>query len=192
MNEPTQAEWQELARLWKTGIVPVAVEDIEKCHLHQRRKILAVTTVELTAAVLGVAAALWLMFVPRFHGVGIVIAAFALGSSFVVMRTRRVPVPQGHADLRESLKSSLNYQDWMAEQLRYGRALSFVALFAITIAASVQLLNFASATRPGLSATAVAALAVCAALARNVTLTWQVARHTKRLQSFSEKLAALL
>jgi hypothetical protein len=192
MNEQTHDDWQELTRLWKTGIALITVEDVEKCHVHQRRKMLAVSTIELAASVSGAAAALWLMFVPRFQAVGILIAAFLLGSALLVMRARRAPVPPGQTDLLESLKGSLDYQDWSAEQLRYGRALSFIALFGITIAASVQLLHFADATRSGLIATAVAAIAVCAGLVRNMVLSWQVRRHTKRLKAFSAKLVALL
>jgi hypothetical protein len=76
----------------------------------------------------------------------------------------------------------------LAEQLRYGRILGFVALFAVVIAASAQLMRFASATPVALLATTAAGIAIGASLAWNMTLAWQVWRRTARLQIFEVKL----
>ena len=191
MNQPPSGEWQDLARLWQTSVAPVTVAEIEALHQRQRRRLRAATVVELAGASLGVAAALWLGFVSRFLWVGILTVAFAAASVIVVLRARRSQDRQEPStDLLESLQGSLNYQDWLIVQLRYGRALSLVALFAIVIAASEQLMHVANATRSGLLATAAAGTAVLAALAWNLTLVWNVSKRSARLQEFREKLVA--
>jgi hypothetical protein len=89
------------------------------------------------------------------------------------------------------LKESLAHEDWLAEQLRLGRALTFVALFAIVMAASVQLLHIRSASVSGLLATAAAGAAVAAALVWNLVLAWKGRRRSVRLRSVSEGLEGL-
>jgi hypothetical protein len=190
MNQPPDGDWQELAKLWQSDVAPVSVADIENLHQRQRRRLRAATAAELIATTLGIAASAWLAFQHRFLWVGVLAIAFAAASAFVVLRVRRLPSPPASGDLLKSLKGSLVYQDWLADQLRYGRALSFVALFAIFIAASVQLMNVASATPSRLFATAAAGAAVVAALAWNVALACNVRRRTARLSEFMVKLVA--
>jgi tetrahydromethanopterin S-methyltransferase subunit E len=188
MNHQAPDSWQELARIWKTGDAPVTVGDIEALHVRQHRKLRLARGGELACSALGVVAALWLAVVSPFLWVGIVTVAVSIASACMVLRARRVPVPQGSTDLLESLKDSLTYLDWLAEQLRYGRILGFVALFAVVIAASAQLMRFASATPVALLATTAAGIAIGASLAWNMTLAWQVWRRTARLQIFEVKL----
>ena len=190
MNQPPDGDWQELARLWQSDVAPVSVEDIEKLHESQRRRLRAATAVELVGTTLGIVASTWLAFQSRFLWVGALAAAFAAASAFVLLRARRLPGPPASGDLLKSLKGSLEYQDWLADQLRYGRALSFVALFAILFAASVQLMQVATATSSHLFATAAAGAAVVAALVWNVALTWNVMRRIARLSGFMENLEA--
>ena len=158
MNQPPDGDWQELAKLWQSDAAPVSVADIENLHQQQRRRLRAATAAELIATTLGIAASAWLAFQHRFLWVSVLAVAFAAASAFVVLRARRVP-PPASGDLLTSLKGSLAYQDWLGDQLRYGRALSFVALFAILIAASVQLMHVATAPSH-LFATAAAGMAV--------------------------------
>jgi hypothetical protein len=188
MNQQAPDQWQELARIWKTGDAPVTVADIEEVHGRQHRRLRIARGAELACSVLGVVAALWLALVSRFPWVGILTVTFSVASVYFVLRARRVPVPQGSTDLLQSLQVSLAYLDWLAEQLRYGRALGFVALFAISMAASTQLMRLASATASGLLATAAAGFAISTTLAWNMTLAWQVWRRTARLRAFRAKL----
>jgi hypothetical protein len=190
MNQQHDGEWRELSRLWQGNVAPVTVEDIERLHVLQHRRLRAITAAELTVTALGIAAAFWLAFVSRFLWVGVLTATFAAASAVVFLRARRLPSPPGSRDLLQSLKGSLAYQDWLAEQLRYGRGLSFVALFAIVIAASEQLMHVATVPPMRLLATAAAGAAVVAALAWNVALAWKAWRRKARLTGFIEKLVA--
>jgi hypothetical protein len=187
MNEQTPEQWQELARIWQTRDAVTTVADIEALHERQARRLRIARVAELASSVLGVVAALWLALASRFIWVGILTVAFSLASIGLVLRAQRRPVPQGSADLLQSLQESLAYLDWLAMQLRYGRAFGFVALFAVVMAASTQLLRLTSEPS-GLMATAAAGTAISAVLAWNMTLAWQVWRRTARLQAFRTKL----
>jgi len=188
MNPHATEHWQDLARVWQTGSAPVTVADIEKLHERQRHRLRVVRAVELTCMALGIFAALWLVLTIRLRWVGILTVAFSVASVFFVLRARRESVPPGSTDLLEALKDSLAYQEWLAEQLRYGRVLGFVALFAVVMVASTQLMHVASATRSGLLATAIAALAIAATVAWNMALAWRVWRCTARLKVFTKTL----
>jgi hypothetical protein len=188
MNQPTPDPWQELAQMWKTSDTPVAVADIEALHARQHRKLRVARTAELLCSALGVVAALWLALATRVHWVGIVTVIFSIASVYFVSRTRRRAVPQGTSDLLKSMQDSLAYLDWLAEQLRYGRILGFVALFAVVMSASMQLMSMASSTPSGMLATAAAGVVISAALAWNMTVAWQAWRRAVRLQAFKAKL----
>ena len=99
-----------------------------------------------------------------------VVAVFALVSAVVIVRMRREPAPSGSVDVLQSLKDSLDREDWIAEQLRFGRALSFVALFAIVMATASQLRHVSSTSTLALMAGGVAAACVIAALVWNLML----------------------
>lgn len=188
MNQPAREEWGDLSRVWRTGDLPVAGAEVEKLHERQRRRAQVARVAELICALVGVTAALWLALVSRFRMLGILTAVFQVASVYFVLRSRRLPDVPGSAGLLQSLQSSLAYQDWLAEQLRYGRVLGFVALFAVVMSASTQLLHMPEATRSGLLAAATAATAISTALAWNMTLAWQVWRRSARLNAFRRKL----
>jgi hypothetical protein len=99
-----------------------------------------------------------------------------------------MPVSPGSADLLQSLRDSLEYLDWLAGQLRTGRVLGYVALFAVVMAGSTQLMHFPSAAPVELLATAAAGIAVSGTLCWNLSQAWQVWKRTRRLQSFRAKL----
>jgi uncharacterized membrane protein YedE/YeeE len=190
MNQPPDRDWQELAKLWQSDVARVSVADIENLHSQLRRRLRAATVAELTVTVLAMAAACWLGLQTRFLWMGMGVFAAAVGSVVVVLHRHRLPAPPVYSDLLESLKGSLTYQDWLAEQLRYGRVASFVALFAVVFAAAVQLMHFATATPSRLLATAAAGTAVVAALVWNVGLAWSVWRRRQRLTGFLQKLVS--
>jgi hypothetical protein len=189
MNQPEPGIWPELASVWKSGASPITANEIEKLHQRQRRRARVASAAGLVCTMLGVSAALWLALGSRFRWVGIVTAIFLVTSVYFVLRSRRSPDPPGSTDLLQSLQDALDYHDWLAEQLRYGRVLGFMALFAVVMAASTQLLHEPEATRSGLLGTAAAAIGIMAALAWNMSLAWQVWRRRVRLHAFRRKLA---
>jgi hypothetical protein len=190
MNQQDSDQWRELARIWKAGDAAVTAADIEALHARQHLRLRVARAGELACSVLGIVAATWLGLASRFTWVGILTAAFSVASVFLVLRTRRMPVPQGCDELLESLQGSLSYLDWLAGQLRYGRILGFMAMFAVVMAASTQLMRSAGATSSALIATAAAGMAIGAALAWNMTLAWKVWRCRARLQAFRLKLVS--
>lgn len=182
--------WQELARTWRTGNVPVTAADIETLRRNQQRRLRIARGAEVACSALGIVAALWLGLASRFFWVGMVTVVFSVASIHFALRGRRMPVPPGSADLLQSLNDSLAYLDWLAGQLRTGRVLGYVALFAVVMAASAQLMRFASAAPLELLATVVAGVAVSATLGWNLFQAWQVWKRVRRLQSFKARLMA--
>lgn len=189
MTQHTPGDWQDLARVWQTGSAPVTDADIARLHERQLRRLRIARAAELVCTIVGVMAALWLALATRFRWMGLLTAAFAVASVYVVLRTRRDPAPPGRTDLLATLDDSLAHHDWLAGQLRNGRVLGFVALFAVVTAASAQLMDMAGATRSGLLATAIAGTAIAAALAWNMSMAWRVWRRTARMQAFRKRLS---
>lgn len=189
MNQPAPGSWPDLASVWKSGTSPISASEIEKLHERQRRRARVARVAALGCTMLGVSAALWLALESRFRWVGIVTAILLVTSVYFVLRSRRSPGQPGSTDLLHSLQDALDYHDWLAEQLRYGRVLGFMALFAVVMAASTQLLHQPETTRSGLLAMAAAATGIMVALTWNMTLAWQVWRRWVRLNAFRRKLA---
>ena len=188
MTEQDIDAWQELGRIWKTGDTPVTVADIEALHLRQHRRLRVGRAAEFACSVQGVVAALWLALVSPLRWVGILTVVFSVASVFFMLRVRRVAVPQASANLLESVEVSLHYLDWLAGQFRYGRALGFMALFAVVMAASIQLLRLAGPLRSVLLVTAAAGVAISVTLAWNMISAWQVWRSSAQLVAFRKKL----
>ena len=186
----TPDPWQELAQTWRTGNVPVTVADIEALRRNQERRLRIARGAELACSALGIAAALWLGLASRFFWVGILTVVFSAASIHFALRGRRMPVAPGSVELLQSLQDSLDYHDWLSGRLRTGRVLGYVALFAVVMAASTQLMQFASAAPMELMATAVAGMAVSSTLGWNLSQAWQVWRRTRRLRSFRARLVA--
>lgn len=187
MNQ-TPDPWQELAQTWRTGNVPVTGADIEALRRSQQRRLRIARGAEVACSVLGIVAALWLGLVSRFFWVGMLTVVFSAASIHFALRGQRMPVSPGSADLLQSLRESLEYLDWLAGQLRTGRVLGYVALFAVVMAASTQLMRFSSAAPLELLATAAAGIAVSGTLGWNLSQAWQVWKRTRRLQSFRARL----
>jgi len=109
-------------------------------------------------------------------------------SSVVALRMRREQMPSGSVDVLQSLKDSLDREDWIAEQLRFGRALSFVALFAIVQATGSQLRNHALEPALTLTAGGIAAAFVVAALVWNLVLVRRTRARRRRLEFLKDRL----
>jgi MFS family permease len=188
MNEKPGADWNDLAKMWQADAAAVSVDEIDAHLRRQRRQMLWVTAVEVAGAILGVCVAFWLAFFTRYRWVGVGVAVFALVSAVVMVRMRREVAPSGTVDAAQSLKDSIEREDWIAEQLRLGRALSFSVLFAIVMATSSQLLRFHSITSVGLAASIAGSAYVAGVLAWNLVLTRRARRRRARLQYINDRL----
>jgi peptidoglycan/LPS O-acetylase OafA/YrhL len=188
VNEKLGSDWNDLARLWQADAAAVSVVDID-AHLarHERQMRMAMLG-ELLGLSLGVAAAGWLVFLSPYRGMGLVVGVFALVSAVVIIRMRREQSPSGSVDVLQSLKDSLDREDWIAEQLRFGRASSFVGLFAIVQATASQLRNHALAPTLTLTAGAIAAACVIAALVWNLVLQRRSRMRRHRLEYLKDRL----
>ncbi len=187
MNEIPASEWNDLAKMWQADAAAVSVDEIDQHLKRQRRQMLLVTLVEVAGAVLGVVAATWLA-VLMYPWVGVVVAVFAIVSAAVMVRMRREPASSGAVDALQSLKDSIAREDWIAEQLRLGRAGSFLALFSIVMVTAAQLRYVSAISSLGLIAAGVAAAYVAGALVWNLVLTRRARGRRARLQYFSDRL----
>ncbi|MEO8017659.1 MAG: hypothetical protein ABI769_07585 [Pseudomonadota bacterium] len=188
MNEKPAPDWSDLASLWQAEGAAVSIDDIEQHLRRERLQMFGVLIAEIAGLCVGTAAAAWLYFFTPFIGLGLVIAVFGGVSAFVTVRMRREPAPAGARDLLHSLKESIAREDWIDEQLRLGRALSFVALFAVVMATSMQLLHFHAISSFGLVGAIVSSVYVAGVLAWNLVLTRRAKRRRARLEYISERL----
>ena len=188
MNEKPGSDWNDLSKLWQADAAAVSVDDIDAHLARQERQMRMATLGELLGLCFGVVAAAWLVFMSPYRGMGVVVGAFALVSAVVIIRMRREPPPSGSVDVLQSLKDSLDREDWIAEQLRFGRASSFVALFAIVQATGSQLRNHTLAPALTLAAGATAAACVLAALVWNLVLSRRSRRRRHRLEYLQDRL----
>jgi uncharacterized integral membrane protein len=188
MNEMPPADWSDLAKLWQADGAAVSIDDIERHMRRERAQMLGVLIAEIGGLAVGTGAAVWLFFFTRFTWLGLVTAVFGGISAFVAMRMRREREPSGATDLLQSLKESIAREDWIEEQLRFGRALSFVALFAVIIATSVHLQHFHAISSLGLTAAIVSSAYVTGVLVWNLVLTRRARRRRARLEYVNERL----
>jgi hypothetical protein len=119
---------------------------------------------------------------------GVVIIVFGGASAWLALRMRRGHEPPGSCDLLQSLKASIEREDWIAEQLRFGRVLSFVALFAIVQAVSARLFRLEAFTASVLIPAGISCLVVVVALAANLWLSVRSRRRRARLLYLDDRM----
>lgn len=180
-------DWNDLAKMWQADAAGVSLAEIDAHIEREKRQMAGVTAAELTALGAGVIAALCVIFLTHLW-LGVIIMLFGGASAWIAMRLRRSARPPGSQDLLQSLKDSIDREDWIAEQLRFGRVLSFVALFAIVLATSVQLFRLKAFSTTGLTAAGIGCAVVSGALAWNLWLTVRSRRRRARLQYLEERL----
>jgi hypothetical protein len=188
MSEPRISDWNDLSRMWQADAAAVSLDEIDDHLAREHRRMRVVTIVELAGVGLGMIAAAWLTFFTPFRWMGAIVAAFAIVSTLAAVRMRREPASSGAVDVLHSLKESIEREDWIAEQLRIGRALSFVALFAIVMVTSTQLVRFHAMPAPGLGAAISGSVYVIGILAWNLILTRRAHARRARLQYIRERL----
>jgi hypothetical protein len=57
MNQQAPDQWQELARIWKTGDASIPAADIEELHARQHLRLRVARSGELACSMLGIVAA---------------------------------------------------------------------------------------------------------------------------------------
>lgn len=188
MNEAPAPEWDELSKMWQADAAAVSIGDIDDHLRRERRQMRLVTALELAGVGLGLFAAAWLAFFTPFRWLGVVVAVFAVVSASFTVRVRNQPPASGAVDALSSLKESIGREDWIAEQLRLGRALSFVALFSIVMATASQLLRFHYIPSVGLAAAIAGGAYATGVLAWNLVLTRRAHRRRARLVYLQQRL----
>ena len=187
MNTPLPDDWNDLARLWQADAARVSLQDVDAHLKREKRQMAGVAAAELAGLGLGViAAACVVVFVHLW--LGVVIIVFGGASAWLTLRMRRAGAPPGSQDLLQSLKDSIDREDWIAEQLRFGRVLSFVALFAIVQAVSAQLFRVQAFEASMLIAAGSGAAMVIGALAWNAWLTVRSRRRRARLKYLDDRI----
>lgn len=188
MSKHVPEDWRDLSSVWREDAAGVNAEEIDRYLARERRQLWLSSGGEIAGLGIGFAAAVWTAVYAPYRGVGIVLALFTLAAAAMSWRLRRAPMPAGAATLAMSLKDSIAREDWLAEQLRLGRALSFVALFAIVMATSLQLFRLKAFSAAGLAAAGIGCTVVLAALAWNLVLTRRARRRRARLQFLDDRL----
>lgn len=190
MNETQSTDWNDLSKMWQADAAAVSMEEIDDHLARERRRMRVMTAVELAGVGIGMFAAAWLAFFTPFRWLGTVIAVFAAVSAFAAVRMRREASAGGAVDVMHSLKESIGREDWIAEQLRLGRALSFVALFAIVMFTSSHLGRFHAIPMAGLAAAIAGGAYVIGVLIWNFVLMRRSHMRRTRLEYIREKLNA--
>jgi len=186
MNQQS-GDWMELTRLWQAEGAAVSIEELESYAKRERAAMRRLAAVEMAGLVLGIAVGVWLSITSYYFWLAGVFIAFCLVMGWVALR-RGHAEPLGGDDLLTSLRISMAREDWVAAELRFGRALSFVVLFVIVFLASHMMRHFAVAGGGSLLALAAAAAWVCGVLAWNFVLVRRSARRRQRLQSYATRL----
>lgn len=189
MNTPLPEDWNDLAKMWQADAAGVSLEEVDEHLRRQKRQMAGVAAAEFAGLGAGLVAAA-LVLVLTHLWLGVVIIVFGGVSAWIALRLRRAGRIQGSGDLMQSLKDSIDREDWIAEQLRFGRVLSFVALFAIVQATSAQLFRLKAFSATVLTAAGIGCAVVLAALAWNLWLTARSKRRRARLEYLDDRMKA--
>ena len=187
MSQP--ADWMELTRLWQAEGAAVSLDELEAHRQRERAAMRSLAAVEMAGLGLGIAVGFWLSITSYYFWLASVFIAFCLVMGWVALR-RGHAEPLGGDDLLTSLRISMAREDWVAAQLRFGRALSFVVLFVIVFMASHMMRHYATVETGSLWALGAAAAWVCGVLGWNISLVRRSKRRRQRLESYATRLEA--
>jgi len=188
MTEAPPPDWDDLSKRWQADASAVSIGDIDEYLRRERRQMRLMIVMELAGVGLGLFAAAWLTFFTPHRWLGVVVATFAVVSAVFAVRMRREPPASGSVDVMSSLKDSIEREDYMAEQLRLGRALSFVALFSIVMATASQMIKFHTISSVGLAAAIAGGCYVAGVVAWNLVLTRRARLRRDRLVYLHDRL----
>jgi len=181
------ADWMELTRLWQAEGAAVSIDELDRHRQQERWVMRMLAGVELAGLGLGIAVGIWLSVVSPYVWFASIFIAFCLVTGWMALR-RGDAEPLGGEDLLTSLRISMAREDWVASQLRFGRAICFVVLFVIAFLGSYMLRHLTAVDSGSLLALAAAAIWMCAVLAWNLSLVRRSARRRQRLESFANRL----
>jgi drug/metabolite transporter superfamily protein YnfA len=188
MTEAPSPDWDDLSKRWQADAAAVSIGDIDEYLRRERRQLRLMIVMELAGVGLGLLAAVWLTFFTPHRWLGVVVAIFAVVSAVFAVRMRREPPASGGIDVMSSLKESIGREDYIAEQLRLGRALSFVALFSIVMATASQMMKFHTISSVGLAAAIAGGCYVAGVVAWNLVLTRRARFRRDRLVYLHDRL----
>lgn len=178
------ADWSDLTRLWQAEGAAISVDELEAHTRRERRMMRLLAALELAGLGLGVALGAWLgMFSPHVWLFGVFTSLCAV-MAWVAWRSRAEAGPLGGDDLLTSLRVSIAREDWNAERLRFGRALSFMVLFIIAFMGSYLLRRYALVSATALIALAASTAWACAVLTWNLRLVRRSRARRRRLESY--------
>jgi hypothetical protein len=179
------AKWDELARLWHAHTATVSTLDVERHAQRQRRQMLVMAAAEAACMTLSFAAAVWIAMQTTFIALSAISIVFFALSAYLQHRMRREPACSGGHDLLSSLQHSIAREDWNLAQLRIGRAVTFLTLFAIGIVTTDHLGHYSSTPAARLWALLAVTLIVLATLVLNLVLARQARLRKSRVESFA-------
>lgn len=188
MSGESTAGWGELSRLWQAEGAAISLEELEGYMKRERAMMRALAAVELAGLGLGVAVGVWLSMATPYAWMARVFIVFCAAMAWIAWRRRSETAVSGGEDLLTSLRASIAREDGVASRLRFGRALSFVVLFAVLMTASHLLRVYASTSAASLWALLSCGLWLCAIIAWNLGLVRRSRRRRQRLESFAERL----
>jgi hypothetical protein len=184
------AHWNDLARLWRAQSASLPVGDVERQAHVQRALMHALAAAEAVVMALVFGAALWIAMQTAFVSLTAVSLVSFGGCAFLQHRLRREPGSGGEDDLLTSLESSVAREDWNLAQLRLGRAVNFLTLFAIGLLTVDRLANLATTPVSRMWGLASVAALVLVVLGGNLLLTRVTGLRRMRLASFALQMRA--
>ena len=189
MSGETANGWNELSKLWQAESAAISIDELESHMRRERAGMRALAVIELAGLGLGVVVGTWLAKATPYTWMAYVFILECIALAWIAWRRQDPAVPGGD-DLLTSLKASIAREEWIAARLRFGRALSFVVLFAVLMVASDLLRVYAATGAASLWALVACGAWVCAVIAWNLGLVHRSRRRRQRLESFAEKLGA--
>lgn len=181
--------WNELARLWHAHAEGVSTLDVERHARLQRRRMLLLAVTEAAGLALSFGAAVWIAMQTTFIALTAITTVFFALSAFLQHRMRREPESTGGHDLLRSLEHSVAREEWNLVQLRIGRAITLVTLFAIGVLAADHLYHYSSTPLPRLWALVSVFSIVLLTLAFNLWMTRQATARKRRVECFAWQMA---
>jgi hypothetical protein len=148
----------------------------------------AVAAAELVGMALSFFSALWIAMQTTMVTLTAISVVFFALSAFLHHRMRREPANAGGHDLLSSLEHDMAREDWNLAQLRVGRVITVLTLFAIGIMTADHLRHLATTPPERVWALVAVALVVVLLLVTNIWLARQAKARRSRMQAYSEQL----
>lgn len=183
-------DWNDLAAMWRAEGAGIPIEEIESHARRERMQMSALAFAEAMGLAAACLAALWLVLQANYVVLSAIVLAMNVVTAFVAWRLRRDPEPAGGADLLSALATNVAREEWNVTQLRIGRGVNFLTLFAVLMALSTRLRYFATTPTATFATLFAVGAIVLAVLAWNLLLTRRARERQRRLESYATRLRA--